>query len=53
MKLTIDCKDNTTAWLVLDAVNELADKLDEEAHAELVKNLETVARSIRHQLERV
>lgn len=53
MKLTVDCIDNTTAWLVLDAVSELRDKLDEEMHAELVKNLGIVAKSIRRQLERV
>lgn len=50
MKITIDCKDNTIAWLVLDAIRELEDELKDD---KLACELSKVGDQIRHQLEKV
>lgn len=50
MKLIIDCKDSDSAWFILDAVAQLAERLDEGIHPDIVKKLENVTKSIRCQL---
>jgi len=59
MKVIIDCKSDAIAWLVLDAVGELAEKMREEARGEpdyilvLADQLDLVKDQIRKQLEKI
>ena len=59
MRVIVDCKSDIIAWLMLDAVEELAEKIREEARSEpdctfyLADQLDLVKDQIRKQLEKI